>query len=91
MDYDLVFDPKAEKYLKKLLKKDKKTAQMLLDIIKKIHDNPYESDILKGYWAKSRKLRKGDYRIIFDIDNNSNPKEIVVLKIGKRNTIYKTS
>lgn len=89
MDYEIIFDSKAEKYLKKLSKKDKKATKIILDAIKRIPENSYDFDILKGYWASSRKLRKGDYRIIFDIDNNTNPKEIIILKIGKRKNIYK--
>jgi mRNA-degrading endonuclease RelE of RelBE toxin-antitoxin system len=42
---------------------------------------------MKHYLKGMRKLRKGNYRIIFTI--NASSCEIEILKIGKRDNIYK--
>jgi mRNA-degrading endonuclease RelE of RelBE toxin-antitoxin system len=40
--------------------------------------NPLKSDILKGNWKGCRKVRKGNYRVIFEIKGNN----VRILKIG---------
>ena len=87
LDYDLIFDPKAEKFLKKLSRKDKKTAQILLNAIKKLSKDPYNSKSLKGILKGNRRIRKDSYRIIFRIVKNSN--EIRILEVEKRSKAYK--
>jgi mRNA interferase RelE/StbE len=87
LDYELVFDTNAEKFLKKLSKKDGKTAKILLNAIKEILRNPYNSKSLKGIFRGYRRIRKDPYRIIFIINKKSN--EIRILEIERRNKAYK--
>ena len=89
LDYEIIFHPKAEKYLKKLSKKDRKTTNILLNTIKKIHNNPYNSINLKSRTEKEKRVRIGDYRIIFKIVEDKNPPVIEITRIGKRTSVYK--
>ena len=89
LDYELHYDTNVVKYLKKLVKKDKETVIMLLNTIEEIHEYPYNSDILKGNKKGDRKKRKGDYRIIYRIDNAVNPPQIRISKVGHRKKVYK--
>ena len=73
LDYNLVIKPSAKKYLIKLSKKNKKDSNILLNSIKKISNNPYDSISLKSRINKERRVRIGDYRIIFKIIEDKNP------------------
>ena len=88
-DYRLKFEPQAEKYLKKLAIKDKKVANIIFKAIKKIINNPHNSDILKGNKKRIRKKKQGDYRVFFRINDSVNPPEIRIYRIGHRKNVYK--
>lgn len=85
--YDLIFYSKAEKFLKKLSKKDKKTVQLLLNAIKELPKDPYNSKSLKGILKGNRRIKKDSYRIIFRIVKSSN--EIRILEVERRSKAYK--
>jgi len=87
--YKLIIDKKADKYLKKLSKKNKHDLKSLLNSIKQISKDPHNSNNLKSNTKKKRKVRKGDYRIIFRIDTETKPTEIHIITIGKRKNVYK--
>lgn len=87
--YKLIIDSQADKYLMKLSKKNKKDLKTILNSIKKISNNPYNSAILKGGVKKERRVRQGDYRIIFRINKETKPHQIRIIKIGKRTNVYK--
>ena len=57
--------------------------------VKKTSQNPHQCEDLKGKFGGAKKIRKGKHRIIFDIDNESIPPEIIVLKIDLRSKIYR--
>ena len=54
--------------------------------INEIIIDPYGFEILEGKFKGYRKSRKGDYRIVFEIDEKN--KKIIIFNIGKRDTIY---
>ena len=67
---------------------DKKEARRILDKIEKDLSERAESyPVLKGEFAGLRKMRVGDYRVIFTILDN----DILILRIGHRREIYKKS
>ena len=67
---------------------DKKEARRILDKIEKDLSARAESyPVLKGEFAGLRKMRVGDYRVIFTILDN----DILILRIGHRREIYKKS
>jgi len=88
-DYEIFLSAKARKSFNRLLKKDKKIAEMIYKRILQIAEDPYDSDLMKWSFEGARKIRISDYRIIFELDNSSDPPSIEILKIGKRSTIYK--
>lgn len=70
---DIRYSAKAEKQLKKIHKGDKKSAVMIIDAIEKYAYNPYSNfDVkeLKGNYGDFKRLRVGNYRVIFDDENN---------------------
>ena len=89
LDYNLVIKPSAKKYLIKLSKKNKKDSKILLESIKRIPNNPYNSISLKIGTSKERRIRIGDYRIIFKIIKDKDSLLIEIIRIGKRSSIYK--
>lgn len=81
MNYKIDFDKKALKFIMKL-PQDVKTR--IFSAIKKL---PFEGDIktIKGYKGFYR-LRVGDYRIIYTIDNDR--LIVSVVDAGNRGQIY---
>ena len=72
----------AKNFLKKLQKKD---AEIILNKIYSIRENPYRFlKRLKG--EKLWRLRIGDYRAIVDIIISMD--KLVVIRIGRRKNIY---
>jgi len=72
----------AKKFLKKLPKKD---AEMILNKIYSIKENPYR--FLKRLQGdKLWRLRIGDYRAIVDVIISMN--RIIVVRIGNRKNVY---
>ena len=65
---------------------DKKEARRIIDKIEEDLSGGAESyPVLKGDFAGLRKMRVGDYRVVFTIINNN----VLVLRIGHRREIYK--
>jgi mRNA interferase RelE/StbE len=83
----LVFNIKYKKSIERDLSRlDKKEARRILDKIEKDLSGRAESyPVLKGEFAGLRKMRVGDYRVIFTIIDN----DILILRIGHRREIYK--
>ena len=87
--YKLSFSNSSEKYLKKLRKRNKEDFDNLLNSIKSILNDPYDSKLLHGKFEGLRRIKYSNYRIVFFINNESNPQEILIIEIGKRKNIYK--
>ena len=83
----MVFNIKYKKSIERDLSRlDKKEARQILDKIEKDLSERAESyPVLKGEFAGLRKMRVGDYRVIFTIIDN----DILILRIGHRREIYK--
>lgn len=65
---------------------DKKEARRILDKIEKDLSEHAESyPALKGEFAGLRKMRVGDYRVIFTVMDE----DVLILRIGHRREIYK--
>lgn len=83
MAYDIEYDPKAVKELKKL---DKSVALSLLDGIEEFANNPLLSKIkkLKTPFDGAYRLRIGNYRVIFYQEENL----MLISKIAHRKDVY---
>lgn len=82
MKYQIILEKPAQKFLKRLNRTDKER------ILKAIYRLPEGEDIkrLRGHQDLLR-IRVGDYRIIYTVDNG---KLIVcIIDIGNRGNIYK--
>lgn len=81
--YRIIITKRAIKDLEKLDSADKKRIKEKLKILL---DNPIgASRKLSNPIIGTYRFRAGDYRIIFDVDEN----DIIVLRIGHRKDIYK--
>ena len=83
MAYKIRYKKSVVKDLKSIEKKEKER------ILNKIEDTlskkPDQHPLLKGRFAGLRKLRIGNYRVIFSLLDD----EIWILRIGHRSEIYK--
>ena len=89
MDYEIIYSPQSDKYLKKLSKRNKKDLILIRDTINSIPNNLHNSKLLKGQYKGFRRVRKDPYRIVFKINVNSSLLSIFILEIGKRENVYK--
>ncbi len=80
--YSIEIEKNAEDFLTKL---DKKEAEIILNKIYTIRENPFR--FLKRLQGdKLWRLRIGDYRAIVDVIVSAN--KIIVLRIGHRKNVY---
>ncbi len=80
--YSIQIEKNAENFLKKLQKKD---AEIILNKIYSLRENPYRFlKRLKG--QKLWRLRIGDYRAVVEVIISMN--KLIVIRIGKRESVY---
>ncbi len=85
MAFNIKYKKSIERDLGRL---DKKEARRILDKIEKDLSGHADSyPVLKGEFAGLRKMRVGDYRVIFTLMDN----DVLILRIGHRRDIYKSS
>ncbi|MFH1500883.1 MAG: type II toxin-antitoxin system RelE/ParE family toxin [archaeon] len=80
--YSIQIEKNAEDFLRKLQKKD---AEIILNKIFSIRENPFRF-LKRLQGQKLWRLRVGDYRVIVDVIISMN--KIIVLRIGHRKNIY---
>ena len=69
MGKQIQYSLKAAKQLRRIFVADKKSAEMIISAIEKYTENPsnrHDVKILKGKFEDLKRLRAGNYRIIFD-------------------------
>ena len=85
---EILYSEKAAKYLRKLVKTNKKLAQRIIAEIEAYAEKPgghFDVKVLKGKFGSFKCLRVGDYRIIFDEE----PQIIHVYDIQHRREAYR--
>jgi mRNA interferase RelE/StbE len=83
MSYDLVYTQRAVRDIEKL---DPKIKKRLGKVLLRYKEDPLRyAEKLTDYKLGTYRFRIGDYRVIFDIEDN----EVVVLRVGHRKEIYK--
>ena len=83
MAYSITYKKSVEKDLSRLGKPE---AKRILDKIEKeLSARADNYPLLKGAFAGLRKLRVGDFRVIFAVLE----REVLILRIGHRRDIYK--
>lgn len=83
MAYNIQYKKSVEKDLARIGKKEAK--QLLDKIEKELSSHPDRYPTLKGSFAGLRKMRMGDYRVIYVLLD----KDVLILRIGNRREIYK--
>jgi mRNA interferase RelE/StbE len=82
VSFKVLLHPKAAKELQKI---EKQTRARIIDSAKQLRENPEKlGKLLKqsDFWS----LRVGDYRIIYEIDQNK--EQVVILFVGHRGKVY---
>ncbi len=81
--YEIIFAPKASKFLKRL---PIETQRRIIGGLERARIRPH-SYFIRLVGIKGYKMRIGDYRIVADI--NQGRLEILIIKIGHRRNIYR--
>ena len=83
-NYKVVISKSAKKELEKLPKKD---LQKIVRAIQRLSENPRPQGCEKLSGYKYYRIRQGDHRIVYSIQDGE--LTILVIKIGHRKDIYK--
>lgn len=71
---EIKYSEKAAKQIRRISKGDRKSAEMILEILESYIGNPssgsFDIKTLKGRYGAFKRLRVGDYRIIFEETGN---------------------
>ena len=84
---NIKYSAKAYKQLLKISKGSKKAVEMIVKVIEKFAGNPsanLDVKTLKGQFDVFKRIRVGNYRIIFDNDN----KVMLIYEIKHRQEAY---
>lgn len=84
--YKIFFKKSA---LKELERVPRTTLQKIVKKIQKLSDNPKPVGSQKLSSYNLYRIRQGDYRVVYFIDNEKS--EIQIFKIGHRKDIYKSN
>ncbi len=82
------YSSKASRQLSKIAKSDKKNAQRIIERIESYVENPsgsFDIKALKGKRASFLRLRVGNYRIIFEIEEST----MLIYEINHRRESYR--
>lgn len=84
---DLFLTNQARKELSRIKKGNAKTARSIADAISQLQNDPNMGEFLHGDLKGRRKLRVGDYRIIYSIEKQR--LIIYVFRIAHRKEVYR--
>ena len=85
--FRIELDPRTSRELKKLFYKNPSIKPLLIKAIDSLVLLPFQGKALKGDKSGCYSLRKGDYRIIYEIYPYQ--KVILVIRVGHRRDVYK--
>jgi len=81
MSFKIVWDEKAYDSLNKL---EPLITRRIFKKVEELSENPFSKDIKRLKGSNDFRLRIGDYRVIFAIEQNT----LQILKVGHRKNIY---
>ena len=84
MTYSLRIKASAARELERI---DKPQRMRLVEAIDRLTENPHRGQQLKGELTGLRRIRVGDYRVIYEID--AGKLIVLVIRIGHRRGIYR--
>lgn len=85
---EIKYSSKASRQISKIAKSDKKSAQRIVDRIESYSGNPsgsFDIKALKGKRASFLRLRVGNYRIIFEMEEST----MLIYEINYRQESYR--
>ena len=82
--YTITIKQSAAKALAKI---DAPQRNRLIEAIDKLKTNPTAGNVLKGEFTGLRRIRIGDYRVVYEVQNEQ--LVILVLRIAYRSEVYK--
>lgn len=85
MTAKILFHPKVERNLKTL---PKNIRERFFKTVSNLATNPILGIPLKGEFEGSRKIRLGDYRIVYQF--NPKTKIVIVYRVESRQKVYKS-
>lgn len=83
MKYDITILPRAKKELTKIPPAD---FDRIVTDIKKLSDEPRPQNCIKLKGREGWRIRCGNYRVIYEIDDTL--KSILILHVGHRKDVY---
>jgi len=84
MRFQIIWSESAANELKKL---DRTLSKRIFNKVSQLSENPYHFDVIKMVGDPYFRLRVGDYRVIFDIQNDL--LRILIIKVGHLKNIYR--
>ena len=84
MTYSLQIKESAAKEIRSLPKADR---TRVIAVVDKLRDNPHQGTQLKGSSTGLRRIRVGNYRVIYEVQNGV--LVVLVLRVGHRKDIYR--
>ncbi len=85
--YNLLLTNQAKKELARIKKGNPRTAALIANAISQLGFNPGLGDFLHGDLKGRRKVRVGDYRIIYRFERDQ--LIIMILRIAHRKEVYR--
>jgi mRNA interferase RelE/StbE len=80
--FKIVWDEKAFQELNRL---ESLVSRIILKKVRVLEEEPFAKGVKRLRGSNGFRLRVGDYRVIFSVENE----QIQVLKVGHRKNIYK--
>lgn len=84
MIYCVKIKSSAVKALKKIAIKERERIVAAIDALA---SNPAAGGVLKGEFSGLRRLRVGDYRIVYEVDDGE--LLVLVIRVGHRQGVYR--
>jgi len=85
MSYELLIERRAEKDLKKL---ETSLFTVVVEKIKSLSENPHPAGSRKLSGSQNdRRIRIGDYRVLYEIDNKA--RTIKIMRVKHRREVYR--
>jgi len=84
MTYSVSIKQSAAKALAKIVRDDR---LRIIDAIDQLRTNPAAGGVLKGEYAGLRRIRVGNYRVIYEVQDQQ--LVVLVIRIGHRREVYR--
>ncbi len=84
MNYSVRIKRSALKTLEKI---DRKDRLRLIERIDSLAENPHQGTVLKGDMRGLRRIRTGDYRIVYEVEDDH--LLVLVIRVAHRRDVYR--